>query len=684
MTITRIVLNTGKGEVFIMVKIDGGTKAAAVVQKRETITQVQNATTTAIVKRSTEQVFSNSRRNDVRLDLTKLRLQGALAQTAQTIRAQTTPAGQVDQEKVEFVFDRIADSEGLAYSISDENTYLNAAEKEALLAKAVRSDRAEQLFSPRFPSDVPNRTYDDQKQIAKGLNAAYANGTITDADLNGLAKTLGSDRLDTTASQRFVTMLAQDPNNLHSGGIVEAYGKAAKSLGQEQAAALAFSSSEELIRGNLTTRDARQAAFDQVKTFLESDLSFVPEARYGASPMMASAYVQGLTNAARLHSWGVSTEPEFDAMLDKAGPRYVQEAIARSSHIEGDDAFNSTLNEFGDASRRLAQKADGDERHDWNVNAALAYTQSEALINGNLTTPDQRINAFDLLNHELAGYRDDARDAAKDGYSLLRAPAMAEGLAQLLESHPEEILTNKLGADGKDYKGQADLINLLESTLFSPYTSAETRNRIQTAVQNYIGEEFNGAGNDSQVIGNRLGSLLGVLDAASQNSINAAEKPEEVAYIDQVSKDFAKTVLKAGVGALLKSTGPVGSLVGDFVLDEVIKKVFDGKPPSAEQLGNAYIDLLEKNGQNISLGESLRDNYIKLLTDTITALNEVRDTARGQDLANITDASLEASQLLSGIRDGYGEIIDSYQLDNGQINRALDNWSKNYDEPDAI
>lgn len=668
-----------------MVKIDGGTKAAAVVQKRETIKQVQNATTTAIVQRSTEQVFSNSRRNDVRLDLTKLRLQGALAQTAQTIRAQTTPAGQVDQEKVEFVFDRIADSEGLAYSISDENTYLNAAEKEALLAKAVRSDRAEQLFSPRFPSDVPNRTYDDQKQIATGLNAAYANGAITDADLNGLAKTLGSDRLDTTASQRFVTMLAQDPNNLHSGGIVEAYGKAAKSLGQEQAAALAFSSSEELIRGNLTTRDSRQAAFDQVKGFLESEpLSHVPDIRYGSSPNLESAYVQGLTNAARLHSWGISTEQDFDAILERAGPRYVQEAIARSSHIEGDDAYNSTLNEFGDASRRLAARTDGDERSDWNVNAALAYTQSGALINGNLTSPEQRIKAFDLLNHELAGHRDAAREAAKEGYSLLRAPAMAEGLAQLLESHPEEILTAKLGADGKNYAGQADLINLFQSTLFSPYTSAETRNRIQSAVEAYIGSEFGGAGNNSQIVGNRLGSLLGVLDASSQNAISAAKKPEEAAFIDQLSKDFAKTVLKAGAGALLKGTGPVGSLVGGFALDQVLDKIFKGNPPSPDQLGNAYVDLLEKGGQNISLGESLRDNFIKLLTDTTTALNEQRDGATGSRLADLTDASLETSQILGGLRDGYGEIIDSYQLDNGQINRSLDKWSKDYKEPEAI
>lgn len=666
-----------------MIRIDGGTETQRTQLPKQDIKPVQDQT----VRQNVEPAFSNSRRNDVQVAMSRFRLQGASAQTvAASVTQQAPQTDEVDQEKVEFVFDRVSDAEGLAYQISDENTYLNDAEKRELLAMAVRSDRAAQLLTSYGPSDVPNRAYDAQQQIAEGLNEAYSQGVITDSDMRALADRLGSDDLDETASQRFVTILAQDPDNLHAGGLVEAYGRAAESLGQDQAAALAFSSSEELITRNLTTTQERQDAFDQVKSFLESEpMSYVPEFRYGSSPTLESAYVQGLTNAARLNSWyGVSSDEEFDGMLENAGPRYVQEAIARSSRIEGDDTYASALNEFGDASRRLAASDGDDNRHDWNVNAALAYTQSETLINANLTTPEQRINAFDLLNHELAGYRDDARTADEDGYSLLRAPVMAEGLAQLLESHPDEILTAKLGADGKNYEGQADLINLLESTLFSPYTSEETRTRIQSAVESYIDTEFNRAGNDSQIIGNRLGSLLGVLDAASQNAINAAKKPEEVSFIDQLSKDFAKTILKAGASALLKSTGPVGALVGGFALDQVLNQIFKNNPPSPDQLGEAYIDLLEEGGQDISLGESLRDNYTKLLTDTITALNGLRDSATGQEFRDLADASLEAGQLLDGIRDGYGEIIDSYQLDNGQINRALDNWSDDYEEPDAI
>lgn len=663
-------------------KIEGATKAQATAQRQETIKQVQKTTAAAIQAR-TEQAFSNSKRNDVQSAMTRLRLQSPTTQVSALSAPAQTPAGQVDNGKVKEVLDRTIDAEGLAYQVSDQNTYLNAAEKEELLAMAIRSNRAGDLLTERFPTDPPNRTYDNQQQIAEKLGEAYANGTITDADLNGLAKKLGDDRLNESASQRFVTLLAQDPDNLHSGGIVEAYGKEAKSLGQDQATALAFSSSEELIRNNLTTAEARQKAFGQVESFLESN-NVVADARYGASPMLQSAYVQALTNAARLKSWGVTSDQAFDAILDKGGPRFVQEAIARSSQIEGDDASNSALNVLGDASRRLAKTHDGDERHDWNVNSALAYTQSETLINGNLSTPDQRLNAFDLLNHELAGTRDAARDAAKDGYSLLRAPAMAEGLAQLLESHTEEILTAKLGADGKNYEGQADLINLFQSTLFSPYTSEATRDRIQSAIEGYIDAEFTGAGNNSPDIGNRLGSLLGVLDVSSQHAINAAEKPAERDFINKVSSDLAKTLLGAGAKALLKPTGPLGSLAGGFVVDQVLNKLFENKPPSAEELGNAYIELLESKGNDISLGSSLRDHYINLLTDTQTALNELRDDATGTRFRDLDNASEEAGQLLDGIRHGYGEIVDSYQLDNGDINRTLDKWSDNYDEPDAI
>lgn len=639
------------------------------------------------IERNIELGFANSRRNDVQSGLAKFHLQLAASHSVAQARVQqSTPVGQVDMDRVEFVFDRTVNADDLAYQISDKNTFLNEAEKAELLAMAVRSDRAAQLLTSNQASDVPNRAYDAQREIATALGQGYAQGTISDADLRGLAETLGNDDFDNTASQRFVTVLAQDPNNLHGGGIVEAYGRTADALGQEAAAALAFSSSEELIRGNLTTPESRQAAFDQVRSFLDSEpMSYVPEFRYGSSPSLESAYVQSLTNAARLNCWpGSSNDQELDAMLEKAGPRYVQEAIARSSHIEGDDASSSALNEFGDASRRLAQDNDGDDRHDWNINVALAYTQSEALINGNLTTPEERINAFDILNHELADSRDASSEAAQEGYTLLRAPAMAEGLAQLLESHSDEILTAKIGADGKNYEGLADLTNLFQSTLFSPYTSEVTRNRIEAAIGTYIDTAFTGADNDSQVIGNRLGSLLGVLDAASQNAINAAKKPEEVSFIDQVSKDLAKTVLSAGAKALLKGTGPIGVLAGGFVLDQILNKIFKNKPPSPEQLGEAYVDLLESNGQNISLGESLRNQYTNLLTQTITAMNQLRDDATGQEFRDLTDASLQAGQLLDGIRDGYGEIIDSYQLDNGQINRALDNWSDNYEEPETI
>lgn len=611
----------------------------------------------------------------------ELRFSGAFARfrfennlAVQNVQRQTPP---VDMDKVETVFNTTIEADDLAVRLSDKFTYLNAAEKLQLAAMAVRSDRAEQLLGFFRPASPPNVTYDQQKQLATSIGAAYRQGIITDSDLRQLAQRLGPEE-----SARFAATLAQSPGNVNVGGVVEAYGRQAKALGQSQAAALAFSSSEELIRKDLPTYADRSAAFNQVKSFVEGEpVGLVTHFGYGTNPYMQSEYVQGLANYARLHSWGLGSNEEFDKLLETAGPRFVAESIARSSNIAGDDGSYSALKMFGDASRRMAAKTDGDKQHDWYVNAAMSFTQSPALISSNLSTPAQRMAAFDLLNHELAGQRSAARDAVKDEYNqytLLRAPAMAQGLAELLTAYPDEIINAKLTNSVGNFQGQADLANLFESTLFSPYTSAETRSQIQRAVESYITREVGRANNDSQIIGNRLGGLLGVLEVSTQKAIANAQKPEEKSFIDKVSQDFAKTLLKTGAGALLKPTGPVGSLVGGFVLDQVLDKIFEDKPPSADQLGEAYIQQLEKSGVNVNLGEDLRNQYVNLLTKVVTSLNELRDTAKGQRFNNIVDSSLQTQQLMDGMRITAGEVVRSYQLKGEGLDRAINDWDKNF------
>lgn len=622
----------------------------------------------------------DSRVGEMRLNSNIRRFQLQSAPTVQTYAQSPQQRQSVDMEKVETIFNSTLDGSYLAARTSNEFTQLNEAEKLELVAMAVRSDRADQLLTSFWPAQPPNVTYDEQKQVATMVGQAYTQGRITDADLRSLA-----DRLQNASygpeSAAFVEILSQAPENVKVGGVVEAYGKQAQSLGQTQAAALAFSSSEALIRTNLPNYDDKQAAYEQVKSYLTSEpLNRVPDARYGASPILQSSYVEALGNFARLHSWGMGSDAEFDEVLEQAGPRFVQEAIARSSKIEGDDGYYCALQMFGDASERMAAKTDGDDKRDWFVNAAMSYTQSPELIRNKLSTPQQRIAAFDLLNHTLADSRDPARDAATafEPYTLLRAPAQAEGIANLLAEYPEEIINAKLGTNGDNAQGQADLVNLLETTVFSPYTSAETRTKIQNSIESYIAREAGKADNDSQHIGNRLGGLLGVLQVASQKAVDDAKKPEEKTFIQEVSTDLAKTVIKAGADALLAETGPVGKLAGGFVLDQVLKQVFDGKPPTAGELGDAYIKKLEAAHVNISLGEELGKQYVALLSDIATALNEQRDHTTGQANRNVVDASIQNGQLLDGIDYTPPKVVQSYQLDVGQLHQALGNWSDGY------
>jgi hypothetical protein len=254
----------------------------------------------------------------------------------------------VDKEKVEARFDVLQSASALALFVSSDYDGLNEAEKSELIAMAVRLDYPNELLTFFENSYPPSSTYNEHRQLAAGFGRAYRGGVITDADVSDLADKLGSQD-----SAAFVAVLAQDSESVKADGAVEAFGKAASAEGFEHAAALAFSSSEELIRRNLNTPEERRAAFEQVKDFLQSEVSHALGS-YGEYPSTQSMYIQGLVGAGRLHYWSdTATNEEFDALLKETDLRVVQEAISRAAQIEGDDESNIALNVFGDAAKRL-------------------------------------------------------------------------------------------------------------------------------------------------------------------------------------------------------------------------------------------------------------------------------------------------------------------------------------------
>ena len=56
----------------------------------------------------------------------------------------------------------------------------------------------------------------------------------------------------------------------------------------------------------------------------------------------------------------------------------------------------------------------------------------------------------------------------------------------------------------------------------------------------------------------------------------------------------------------------------------------------------------------------------------------LRDNATGPEYQRLVDASLQVGQLMDGIRDTSGEVIDCYRIESNGLNRVLDDWAEDY------
>jgi hypothetical protein len=420
--------------------------------------------------------------------------------------------------------------------------------------------------------------------------------------------------------------LTADPANVGNGGAVEALGEQAESLGYTRAAALAFTSSEQLMYEHLPTSADRSNAFNEVRSFIETlDEEDERANLYGESAYARSLLTLGLTNAARLTATGDGySDAEFDQLLGNLGASAANEAIARASQVPGDDTYLSALDDLGSASERIASGLSGDEQKDWQLNADIAFTQSSTLINKNLTT-QETIGTFDRLDQRLVDLRDDAKDAAGE-YSLLQQPTVIDSLATLLETRGDQILDAKLGTSN-DYEGQADLVQFFESTLFSPYTDAGVRDRIGNAVNGYIEDEIRSAGVNSSGAGRNVGELLGTLQVAARRGIAASREGEERSTVETFTDGFIPRALGVGAGVLLSTvTGPLGAGLGNEVVKQVFTQLFnaDDVPADPQQLQEAFIREMEQRGVDLNFGEqidptTLRDVTLASLNGLIAA-----------------------------------------------------------------
>lgn len=285
------------------------------------------------------------------------------------------------------------------------------------------------------------------------------------------------------------------------------------------------------------------------------------------------------------------------------------------------------------------------------------------------------MDAFDLLNGQLVGLRDDVADAAGN-YTLLRQPAMLAGMTTLLESHGTEILNNKLNT-GPDYRGQADLVQFFQSSIFSVNTPANVRTRIENVVDSYITAALNDPGANSSVIGSDIGELLGVINVASQRAIQAAPS-EQRSEIESFGRSLASKTFGAlggkGLSALITglgitTTGPVG-IVTTTVGGAIIGRAFDGlfgvndKPPTRAQIEEAFVQAMIDSGVEVNLGESSLDALAEVYNQSIAALErQIAQYPVTSEQYGVLDRQIaQLEQLRSTLDSGYLKTFTSNEL----------------------
>ncbi len=511
-----------------------------------------------------------------------------------------------------------------------------------------------------------NEGYDDLTEVAAAVGEAYRAGDISDEQLRELAEDLGPDQ-----TAILVQTLALGANNGGNDGVVEALGEQAEALGYEQAAALAFTSTDALIAEHYPTAEAQRAAFEDVEAFIEEydqESDFLER-----HPALRNAVGSAVVNAARLTANGNGwTQEELDEELRELGPRLTGELIAQAGERGFNGAADGPLDVLGDAATRVAASEDGDDREAWELNAAIAYTQSTALIDANLPDDDARHAAFDTLNAYLAESRDEWGNAVDGEYSLVRAPQAVEGLNRLLSAHPE-MITQLLDGGAE---GEADLVQLFESVALIPGVPQSLRDNLQRTVEGYVQDQLESVDSgNANAVGARIGRLLGTLQVAANRAVENAEAGDS--EVRTLALDLAAGI--AGVAAeaaLTGVTGPLGAAVAGTVVEGVLGGLFADDPPSQSELEDAFVDRLKEAGIDVSAGERGHDSISEVFRALDDALTEQLGELEGDELRAAQEQLAVIENVLQGLST-FGDTLDSAE-GGGELNVILNDRG---DEP---
>lgn len=544
--------------------------------------------------------------------------------------------------------------------------------RRALIAEAFASGQADawlngEVFTDSRRGQV-NEGYDDLTEVANATAEAYRAGDITDEQLRELAEDLGPER-----AAVFVQTLALGTNASGNGGVVEAFGEQAEALGFDQAAALAFTSNDVLLQEHYPTAEAQREAFGHLEEFIEryDDDEYALE----SFPVLRNALGSAVVNAARLTANGNGwSQEQLDEELRELGPTLTGEIIAQAGERLFNEQADGPLDVLGDSATRVAAGAEGDDQEAWQLNAAIAYTQSPALIEANLGTEEARHAAFDAINGYLADSRGEWSLAERDGYSLVRGPQAVEGLNRLLGTHPE-MITELLDSGAE---GEADLVQLFESISLIPGVPQQLRDQLQRTVEGYVADQLASVepGNANEV-GERIGKLLGTLQVASNRAVSSAEAGDT--QVRDLALDLAAGIAGAAAEvALTGVAGPLGAAIGGTVVSAVLGSMFENDPPSQSEIEDAFVDRMKEAGIDVSAGERGHDTLTELYRELQDALVEqLAQLPEGDPRRDEVQLQIELAQgVLNGL-DTFGDTLDSGE-DAGDLNVILNDRG---DEP---
>jgi hypothetical protein len=567
----------------------------------------------------------------------------------------TTGAGvtpNADRRKVDDIEQHIVESgpgggRELAEALRDED--LSVEDRRELIDRIVnRGDAAELLTQFEHIEEERNYDYDDAATVASAVADAYQAGVITDEELNDLAEDLGPE-----GSAEFAAQLALDPANTRAGGVVEAFGRQAEELGHEQAAAIAFSSSQALIDAHLPTDAEQRAAFEDVKGYLESqdvdDLSNEQRAFYS----MAAG------NAARLSANGNGfSDSELQDFVKDLGPSLAGEVIARARNTPGDSAAGGAVEALGLAAREIAGgDVSEEDKKEWELNSAVALTASRELIDTHLQG-NAGLEAFKVLSDAAHSQYETAQDAREDGYNLLRFPEITEGAAALFDARTEDIV-NASVRSGDGILDQGHLDRFLQSTAFSPYTSPEVKQQVQSALTEWTENHVQvGPEQDEGQQSFEVGQVLGIVQNAADAAVDRVGDDEQARVeAENEAKEFIAGLGSSIVGTALGAYNPALGALGGPLAQELIEQVLpqgdvDEARAAAEE---EFRQLLEQQGTRADLGQALKEaqeTYLRRLRDAIA--NKLQEGDLTQQERNRLEATaLVLGNIQDGLDDGY-------------------------------